>query len=176
MYAYEILMEKHSLTKSDLPADALLGIKTIQQISNAKKMTEARGQNVSQAVLNKIKANDKWVVREILDVIDEQAPSNPDELPNEAEEVITQIKEEETPAITPEQKLGYEIDNELSFLFDNGPDNNYQFTTNDLQNLGAKKTYTTIFDNYEQEGENGITTSNYRLVEVEPELFTIEKQ
>ena len=39
-----------------------------------------------------------------------------------------------------------------------------------------KKTYNTLFDTYEDGGENGIETTNYKLIEKEEEVFTISKK
>ena len=169
MYAYEQLLNENNLSVADLPADAKLGIKQIKQIANAKKMTEARGQNVSQAVLNKIKANDKWVVREIIDFLNDK-DSNEEELPAPAPEVIEQIKDE-TPDLTADQKLGLKIENELAFLHE-------QHGTSflDVDSIKpAKTTYSTIFENYENGGKNGVTTSNFSLIETEPNIYKIEK-
>lgn len=172
MYAYQQLMEQNDLELSDLPADARVGIKTIQQIANAKKMTEARGQNVSEQVLNKIRANDKWVVREILDFIDNKE-TNTDDIPAPAAEVINQIKAEAPAELTPEQKLGQTIENELSFLHEQGD----YFTADEIKQFGATKTYQTIFENYDNNGSNGVHTSTFMLDESDQkEHFSLNKK
>tara|TARA_R110000764_G_scaffold542_6_gene2082 strand:- start:8700 stop:9224 length:525 start_codon:yes stop_codon:yes gene_type:complete len=169
-YAYEQLLEEHELNVSDLPADAKLGIKQIQRIANAKKMTEARGQNVSQDVLDKIRSNDKWVSREIIDFMNDIDSSNQN-LPAPAPDVISQIKKEEAPELSPEQQLGLKIENELSFLFDNF--GNAIISVDDIK--PAKLTYSTIFDNYDNGGQNGISTSNFSLIETEENNYKLQK-
>lgn len=172
MYAYEKLMQEHDLKKADLPKDAQIGIKSIKQIENAIKMTEARGQNVSQAVKDKLRANDKWVTGEILAFLDDDETE--EELPHEPEEVIEEIEEDdETEELAPEQHLGYDIDEELHKLYEQGE----QSWNLDKVKKVAPKTYKHIFETYEQGGENGVVTSNYAFIESENEMvFNLQKK
>ena len=179
MYAYEQLLSENNLKPTDLSKDAQIGIKSIKQIENAIRMTEKRGQNVSQAVRDKIKANDKWVVREILDHLEDEE-THFEDLPNPAPAVLKEIKQdsENTPAevkLTPEQIKGQKIDIELKHLFADGEVVDYTFSAKDLRLL-AKLTYNTIFNTYSNEDDNGIVTSNYKLIETnEPEIFKLSK-
>jgi len=168
-YAYENLLDEYNLSVNELPEDARLGIKSIKQIANAKKMTEARGQNVSQTVLNKIKANDKWVSREIIDFVNDRE-TNTDDLPAPADETIILIKEETT-ELTTDQKIGLKIENELEFLHEQFGEENLTIE----QIRPAKTTYKTIFDNYETGGNNGVSTSKFNLIEADNEIFTLQK-
>ena len=70
-FAYEKLMQEHNLSISDLPEDAKIGITTLKDIEKSIKMAEKKGNVVSEKTYAKIKANDKWVVKEILDFVDE---------------------------------------------------------------------------------------------------------
>ncbi len=92
-YAYEKLMAEHKLEFKDLPEDAKIGIETIKNIDKMVKLNEKKGKAPSPAIVAKIKANDKWVVNEILDFIGEK-DTNTEEIPHDAEEVIADIKEE----------------------------------------------------------------------------------
>ena len=176
MYAFEQLLSENNLKKTDLSKDAQIGIKSIQQIENAIRMTEKRGQNVSQAVKDKIKANDKWVVREILDHLEDEE-TNFDDLPNPAPAVLKEIKEDEAPEekLTPEQIKGLKIDIELKNLYEDGEVVDYTFTAKDLRLL-AKLAYSTIFNSYDNDERNGIVTSNFSLLETsEDETFKLVK-
>src|SRR6478752_2402511 len=90
-HAYEKLMKEHNLSFSELPVDARIGIESIQQIGKAIHLAEKNKRNIKPAVFDKIKANDKWVVREILDYI-ESKDSNQGPLPNKPDAVIDIIE------------------------------------------------------------------------------------
>jgi len=91
-YAYQKLMAEHKLTVAQLPEDAKIGITAIMNIEKAISMAEKKGKKISPDTIAKIKANDKWVVNEILDFLDD-TDKNADEIPHEEEEVIDEIKE-----------------------------------------------------------------------------------
>jgi hypothetical protein len=77
-FAYKKLIEQHKIDISKLPEEALIGIETIKNIQKSITMLEKRpGGNpagISPKTLAKIKANDKWIVNEILDYLDSQIP------------------------------------------------------------------------------------------------------
>tara|TARA_R110000751_G_scaffold258936_4_gene358299 strand:+ start:3805 stop:4329 length:525 start_codon:yes stop_codon:yes gene_type:complete len=173
MYAYEKLMSDNNLSKDELPADAITGIRSIQQIANAMKMTEKRGQTVSQNVKDKLKANDKWVVREILDHL-EDTDNNSADLPNPAIEVVDSLNEKAPPAAPAPDPKGIKIDNELANLYEKGDDYHFQFTIEELRDL-AKTTYQTIFSTYNESEKNGVITSNFSLLEENTEVFKLQK-
>ncbi len=62
-FAYEKLMQEHNLSISDLPEDAKIGITTLKDIEKSIKMAEKKGNVVSYKTYDKIKANEKWVVK-----------------------------------------------------------------------------------------------------------------
>jgi hypothetical protein len=175
MYAYQKLMEEHKLSLSDLPEDAKVGIKTIQDIEKAVRMSENKGQTISPATLSKIKANDKWVCNEILDYLDDK-DTNSDELPHDKAEVIEDIKDDAAEAAKGED--GKEKDdvlvnavyaNELKELHASGVK---VFTLDELKSK-APKCYAVIWDGYEEGAENGIETPKFKLLETEKENFTL---
>ena len=98
-YAYEKLMQQHKLSYAELPSDAKVGIDTIKNIEKSITMLEKKGKKVSQSVINKIKANDKWIVNEILDFVDD-TDKNSDDLPYEKKEIEAEIKQEAAPELT----------------------------------------------------------------------------
>lgn len=166
-YAYEKLMQEKNLTINDLPEDAKIGINTLKDLEKAVRMAEKGGKTVSEKTLAKIKANDKWVVNEILDFVDE-TDENEEEMPYDGEEIEEEI-EEEQPQNSP---LGQSIEKELTDMFNSGKK---EWNTDEIKR-DYKNTYNTLFENYEDDGENGIETSNYRLIESGDELFTISKK
>lgn len=197
-HAYEKLMKEHNLSLNELPVDAKIGIESIQQIVKAINLAEKTNKNVKPVVYDKIKANDKWVVREILDYV-ENKNTNTDPLPNKAAEVIktdiepTAVKKEETPPPSGEVKKDEvvktddkpddakksadeakagKIDAELKVLFEAGKT---KLTLDEVKSA-AKTAYGVIFDNYSAEGPNGVETTYYDLTETEKEVFTLTKK
>jgi hypothetical protein len=193
-YAYQKLMAEHDLKVSDLTEEAKVGISAINNIEKAMKMAESQGKKVSDETLSKIKANDKWVVQEILDMV-EDTDDNEDEMPYEEEEVIEDIQddieededqeyeeeededeedEREKLANSFEQnkELGVAIDKELDEMFKSGKKT---WKADEIKG-GYKKTYNTLFDAYEDDGDNGVETSNFRLIETDYETFTLTKK
>ncbi len=162
--AYEKLMAEHGLTVAELPTDAQTGIKSVKQIAHAMHMTEQRGHTVKPATISKLKANDKWTVREILDYV-ENKETNPDPLPNDPEEVVEEIEENETPQLSPEEQAkfdqGVAIETELETLSGSGKT---AYTTDELK-TSAPKTYKVIFDSYTQGEQNGVKTTRFSLIE-----------
>jgi hypothetical protein len=64
--------------------------------------------------------------------------------------------------LTAEQKLGFEIELELENLYNTGKK---EFTIDELETL-APKTYDVLYDVCEEEdSENGVETSKFKLVE-----------
>lgn len=176
--AYEKLLKEHNLTVADLPQDAQIGIKTIKDSLNVARMTEKGGKVVPQATWDKIKANDKWVVREILDIIEEKDTSH-GALPHDLEEIKEDIKDT-PPAGTPkntgtqenaDSALAAAIDAELSALHAAGKTS---VSLDELKNA-APKTYAHIWETYEVGEPNGIETAQFQLLEAEKEQFNLKK-
>ena len=85
-------MEENGLKQADLPKDAKIGIKQINQILKALKMLEKTGKNIKPETFEKLATLDKWVYYEILDHIHD-TNKNDEEKPVEAKEVIEEMKE-----------------------------------------------------------------------------------
>lgn len=163
-YAYKDLMAKHKLQFNDLSEDAQIGIKDLERIDRMVKLAESKGTSVRSDVVKKIKANDKWICMEILDIV-QDTDKNTDEAPFEANEIQQEIKEEQL------DPLGLEIEAELQELFNSGKNT---FSLDEIRET-AKKAYKAIFDNYEEDADNGVQTSKYKLIETDIELFTLTK-
>lgn len=169
-YAYEKIMQEYDLTYSELPEDAKLGIDTIKNIAKAVNMAEKKGQQISSQTMAKIKANDKWVVREILDYVDDE-DENADEIPHEDDEIIDEIQETDD-ANNPEKVLGFQIESELEKLY---LTKQTQFTLDELKSV-APKSYNIIFENFEDDGDNGVETNRFELIETDENIFTLYKK
>lgn len=186
-YAYQALMAEHKLTISELPADARIGIDSIYQIEKAISMAEKKGKKVKQSTLDKLKANDKWTVREILDYVEEKTTkTNTAPLPNPATVVVAEIvatttvvddgktttadTTNTTVVVEPDAK-GVKIDAELKVVFDSGKT---EITLDEMKSL-SPTAYNTIFDTYDASGDNGVETTHYSLIETSEKKFTLKK-
>ncbi len=191
--AYEKLLLEHNIKVDELPKDAQIGVENIQQIIKAINVNEKTGKTIKSGTIDKIKAYDKWVVREILDYIDDKDTNTP-AAPHKAAEIIEEIKTApvEPAAATPakveppaaaaapakkEPKAGDDtkagaIDAEFEALLKAGKT---KLTLDELK-TGAKTAYDIVFENYEADAENGIETTHYTLVETEKEVFTLTKK
>lgn len=170
-YAYEKLMSDEKLTLAELPEDAKIGIEAIKKIERMLVISEKKGRKPTAKVLNKLKANDKWVVREILDYMEGKDSKQSEEVPHSVEEVQQDIKTDETKDEVKVDEKGLAIDKELQKLIE---ENTTTLTANELK-AKAPRTYAVIFDNYEKGKENGVETSFYKAIETEAEKFTISK-
>lgn len=169
-YAYEKLMEENNLTLSELPSDAKQGINQIKKIEKAIKMVQSRGKSVSKDVIEQVRVNDKWIVREILDYLEDKDVER-GELPNSAEDVIEDLNEsnDNEPKV---DAIGLKIDKELKALFDAGKT---LLTGEDIRN-NARNTFEVIFDTYAKDGENGVVTTYYALIENAEGNFILTKK
>ena len=178
MYGYEKLMKDNNLSESKLTQDAKIGIKSIKEslkaIDRQKKSTTFKG-TINPNVYEKIKAIDRWVCRDIIDQL-EGTDENDDEIPFEADEVIDEIKNgndsEKKVELTDEEKKGNQIESELKKLVES---NKLSYSIDELRNL-APTTYEEIWDAYEDDEENGVGTSNFKIMEDSNNLFTVTKK
>jgi hypothetical protein len=165
-YGYEKMMEEYELSYSELPQDAKYGIQAIKNIEKSMLMVEAKGQEVSNATINKVKANDKWVMNEILDYVHD-TDDNDDDMPYEKEEIIDEL-ETKTVVIPPHH---LRIEDELKTLYSTGKK---RYSIEELGDA-APSVYNALFDVYDPEEENGIETSYYSLIEKDDNLFHLSK-
>jgi cobalamin biosynthesis protein CobT len=90
--AYQKLLEDNKLTVKELPKDARIGIRHIDKLYEAIQKNIEAGVTVSKSAMEKLRANDKWIVAEILDYLDEK--ENPeDHIPHDSEEIEEEIEE-----------------------------------------------------------------------------------
>lgn len=164
MYAYEKLMQEYNLKESDLTKKAKVAITAIKNIE--KSLVRQKGKSnfkgMSDETREKIEINDQFAVDEIEMMMDsDDDDSNAD---NQKKEPIVTLTEEE--------KKGNEIESELKKLVES---NKLAYTIDELRNL-APTTYEEIWDNYEDDEENGVGTSNFKIMEDSNNLFNVTKK
>jgi len=191
---YKKALAEYGLKSNQLPEDARIGIDQIEQVLKSIKMNESRGKSVSEKTYKKVKAMDKWVYYEILEMMDEneneeeEIPYSADEVIEELEEGVEESDEEEDDDDSEEEEddddetdfneapsgdpiKGETIDADFKIAHDNGKT---QITLEELKNV-SKTAYNVIFENYDDSGDNGIVTTNYTLLETDEYVFTLEK-
>lgn len=191
---YKKALAEYGLKSNQLPEDARIGIDQIEQVLKSIKMNESRGKSVSEKTYKKVKAMDKWVYYEILEMMDEneneeeEIPYSADEVIEELEEGVEESDEEEDDNDSEEEEedddetdfneapsgdpiKGQTIDADFKNAHDNGKT---QITLEELKNV-SKTAYNVIFENYDDSGDNGIVTTNYTLLETDEYVFTLEK-
>jgi hypothetical protein len=171
---YEKLMEENNLKLSDLNEEARIGIKTITDVKKSINMLEKKGKTVSEDVIKKIKANDKWICGEILEIIDGKQINKDDVAPHGALEIIkdvsatASVSDNNTPAV---DETGIKIDADLKKAFDEGK----KVITSDELKIVSPEAYDVIAKGYEKDGENGLDTSFYSLREKETGIFELKE-
>ena len=168
-YAYQKLMEQHELTYSELPEDAKTGIDVIKDVEKAIKMAEKKGNAISQKTYNKLKINDKFVVGEILDYVNENDNDDDDEVPFDAKEIKEEMIETTSVQLDPK---GLSIDEEMKEIL---AQNKSKLSIDEVKRY-APNSYNAIFQGYDPDEENGIETSYFRLIEKDDNLFHIIKK
>lgn len=203
---YVKAMEQYGLKESQLSDDAKVGISTIKQSLKGVKLNESRGQKVSPKVIQKIKANDKWVYYEILDMVNE-TDENEDEMPYEEDEIMDdlEIEEEDEDNDDVEDDDDYEEEDEEEEEDEDEEDEPVRGRRTESEgdsSIGSaidqdfmeiyqsgkkvikleelkslsKKAYNVIFDSYDESGDNGIETSHFSLIETDEYEFTLTKK
>lgn len=171
---YEKLMEENNLKLSDLNEEARIGIKTITDVKKSINMLAKKGKEVSDDVIKKIKANDKWICGEILEIVDGKEINKDDKAPHDALEIIKDaaatatIVDKDTPAV---DETGIKIDADLKKALEEGK----KVITSDELKIVSPEAYDIIAKGYEKDGENGLDTSFYSLREKETGVFELKE-
>lgn len=165
---YKEALEEHNLTISELPEDAKIGIANINDVLKGINMLEKKGKQPSQQTFNKVRAMDKWVYYEILDYLND-TDKNEDEIPYESDEVLDEINEEEAPKV---DGTGLKVEADLEKMFQTGK----KVWKIDEIKSSSNLIFDIIFDNFDEEEENGVETNKYKLIETDEEIFTLSKK
>jgi len=166
--AYEKLLEKHNLEVSELPNDAQIVIKELVLLKGQLSGKVNIGQKLSPESLSRLRIKDEVVVDKIFDYLDEKGEDSDEETEDEPEDKDNDNDNNEI------MEGGVIIDGELNGLFKSGKT---EFSITELRSI-APATYDCIFDNYEQDGSNGIETSNFSFIETSAnsETFKLNKK
>lgn len=173
LYAYEKLITEHKLKQSDLPEEVQIAILGLQDISRGSLLQSQRAQKagkvytISPVSKKKIEQLDKWACRGILehldgDIIDEPVPHTIVELKKDID------NKSHTAVVTTARAVNVE----LADLFNAG---NVEIGLNVLA-TEAPSCHKLISSTYEKDGENGIETGQYSLLEVKDGIFKLEKK
>lgn len=193
---YVKAMQQFGIAEKNLPQDAKIGVKQIKSILKKIEKAENSGKNVGKPTLNKVNAMDKWVYYEILDMVNE-TDKNEDEMPyseedfeNEfQEEMVGQEDDEEEDESEPEEddeeedddddnyaegdkSIGERIEVDFNEMYKNGKT---KISLEQLKSL-SKSAYDVIFGGYDEDGDNGIETTNFSLIETSEYEFTLTKK
>lgn len=179
-------MQKNELSLNDLPEDAKTGIENIKDIQKALTRLEKSGKSPTVKTLNKIKALDKWITYEILDLVNDTEKNTGDgiiekkEIDKVIEDIDKQVEDpkeatedpKEAVEVPEEGVLGISVEVEIKTLYDAGIK---QIDIEDLRTK-APKCYDILFDTYDPSEDNGIETSYYSIIEgKDDDLFHIKK-
>ena len=176
---YKEALEEYNLQENDLPEDAQTGIDIITSSIKAVNRQKNIGRKVSNKAIKKIQTMDKWVYFEILDYVHDKDDNN--EMPHDEDEIIEEIEENSQEEMKESKSNNSnanknvdakKIELELEALHKTGKN---QFSFDELKKM-ASKCYDLIFDTYDEGDENGIVTSNYSLLESNPQVFILKKK
>lgn len=187
---YKNLLAKYKINEAKLPEDAKDGINDINSVIRGinllQKKAEKAGKEykVRADVTRRLARLDRWVCGEIIDYIND-TDENADEAPETAEDILTDAEKDAAKAVNngkPNEvnndnepkvdAIGLKIDKELKALFDAGKT---LLTGEDIRN-NARNTFEVIFDTYAKDGENGVVTTYYALIENAEGNFILTKK
>ena len=151
---YEKLLEKQNLDSNDLSNDVQLRIREITQLKNLILSKKRIGQNVSDITLEKLKEKDA----ELCDIILEDIEDLDLDDDNDSDKNQDESFENENFG---DQETGILIDEELKMFSGTGQST---ITLNNMKSI-MPNVYDVIWESYEDNDENGISTSNFDLIE-----------
>jgi hypothetical protein len=168
---YKNALKENNLSISELPEDAKIGISNIDDVLKGIAMLEKRGKKPTEKTFSKLKAMDKWVYYEILDYLND-TEKNDDDIPYESDEVLDELKDENENEPNKDSSQGMKVEEALETMFATGKK---EWSIDEIKG-SSKILYDIIFDNFDEEEENGIETSRYKLIETDEQVFTLTKK
>lgn len=192
---YEKLMDTYGISINDLPEETRIMIKTITILKKTAQGKMTIGETVSEGAIAKIKAQDKYIINDILDYIEEHDleteddenegkndkndeenfedsdDSNDDSDDDDSEDEEDDDDEDDSDDKDEENngdmEDSFEIGDRLDAEFQELKNSGIsEFSLNDLR-VKSPTAYEIIFDIYEEGEQNGIQTNNFKLVETE---------
>lgn len=172
-------LEEYNLDINDLPEDAQIGIEQINNVITSIQLCEKKGTQVKEATFKKLKAMDKWVYYEILDMVNE-TDKNEDEMPYDEEDFEEEFEEEmeeeddddDDNYAEGDKSIGERIEVDFNEMYKDGKT---KISLEQLKSL-SKSAYDVIFSGYDEDGDNGIETTNFSLIETSEYEFTLTKK
>jgi hypothetical protein len=168
---YVKALENYGLKESDLSEDAMFGVQQIKDVIKMMTLAEKQGKVITERTFKKLRTLDKWTYYEILDQVND-TDNNEEEAPVSGKEIVEEIKNEVENQPQATDTKGLEIDAELEAMYKSGKS---EWTLAEIKS-SAKKTWNVIWDNYDENGDNGVQTSNYSLIESDIEVFTLKQK
>ena len=173
---FEKLLEEHKIDVYDLPRTIQVAIGDLQDLKARVLAKTNIGQNISEATIERIRVKDQMIIRSILEVIDEDEDDTNDDddfrnFSNDEDDTNDDDNSDNFQGGGLENsETAIAIDKELDSLHKSGVT---QIGLSELKNR-ARTTFNLIWDSYDANSDNGIVTSNYQLIETEPNSETFE--
>jgi DNA-binding Xre family transcriptional regulator len=169
--SFEKIMAEHNISLEELPKDVQLTINEVSELRNRIMSKKQIGQAITPETMEKLKAKDRMLVKELLDY-DEERNDDDDEEDDDASGDKSGSEDDEEDNDYDDGE-GLAVDQELEGLSKAGL---VTISLNDLRSK-APKSYDILFDTYGQDEENGIVTSNFSLTEtaVNSQEFKLSK-
>lgn len=196
-YSYKKLLADKNIKIADLPEEVQVAIEAIIDIDKGLNITQKAKEkagkefSISDKTKKKIKAFDGLAVRGIQEFLDGKEVTIEAPTVAAVETIIAEVKAENTPDVppvvetvapvvleVPEEKpkpsntVGVTIESELAELNKSGVSN---ISLSDLKSK-APSCYKVIFENYNESEENGIETTNFKLLENDKKEYTLTKK
>jgi len=165
---YKQALEEHDLSISELPEDAKIGITNINDVLKGISMLEKKGKQPTQQTYNKLRAMDKWVYYEILDYLND-TDKNEEEIPFESDDVIEEFEKDEKPKV---DNRGFLVEADLEKMYQTGKK---EWAIDEIKSA-SNLIFDIVFDNFDDDEENGVETNKYKLIETDDEIFTLTKK
>lgn len=174
--AYFKLLQEHQIEESGLNQEIRDAIKDVKDQLNSINHKASKDKEVSADSLAKLKRRDMYAVGLILDYLDSRETQHGPAGDNSTTPPAgSQNNEGATDDVTViDDDRGYTIDRELGAMYKEG-------LIADISMAALKKsapvTESVIFASYSKDGDNGVETSNFRIVETAhgTEIFTLTK-
>ena len=167
--SFEKAMEEHNISMEDLPKDVKLMINEANDLKSRIEAKKQIGQKITPETMERLKAKDRLLVKEILDFVDERDDEEDEDEDddNDNQKPFGSSDEDENDDQDDDDDQDYDdgegvvVDQELEVLVKSGMS---KITLDELRSK-APNTYNILFDTYGQDEENGIITSNFSLTE-----------
>jgi len=170
---FEKLVEEHNIDVNDLPRTIQVAISDLEDLKARVLAKTNIGQNISEATIERIRVKDQMIIRSILEVIDEEEDDTDDDFrnfSNDEDDTDNDNSDNFQGGGLENSETAIAIDKELDSLHRSGVT---QIGLSEIKNR-ARTTFNLIWDSYDANSDNGIVTSNYQLIETEPNSETFE--